>query len=129
MEYCNGGNLKEYLKKKKKLSQEEGVDFFRQLCHGYKVLNEKNILHRDIKLENVMLNDCTPKLCDFGFGKIVEEDVNEAKLQSYKCTPIYAAPQILVGEPYSSKCDIWSMGCMLYEMVFGYQKYPFIGRN
>ncbi|KRX08268.1 Protein kinase-like domain [Pseudocohnilembus persalinus] len=66
---------------------------------------------------------------DFGFGKIVEEGVDLPFAQSYKCTPIYASPQILTGEPYSSKCDVWSMGVLFYEMVIGCDCLPFFSQN
>jgi serine/threonine-protein kinase ULK/ATG1 len=72
MDYCNGGNLREYLKKKnKKLSEQEAVTFLRQLCQGYRVLYEQKIIHRDIKPENIMLSDGILKLGDFGFARVV----------------------------------------------------------
>lgn len=65
---------------------------------------------------------------DFGFAKIVAEGgVNTQFVQTYKCTPIYASPQMLKSEAYSSKTDIWSLGVLLFEMIYG--KYPFHAKD
>ena len=80
LDYCNGGNLRSYFKTKvdKKLSEEEAVDFFKQMINGYMNLYKQNIIHRDLKPENIMLSDGKIKIGDYGFGKIIEGDMNEA---------------------------------------------------
>lgn len=74
-----------------------------------------------------MLNDGKIKIGDFGFGRIIEGDMNEAVKMSRKCTPLYGSPQILFGQAYSSKADIWSIGIILYEMIYG--NWPFYGKS
>ena len=75
-----------------------------------------NIIHRDIKPENILLHNGIVKLADFGFCK---------PLKPGKCTktrvgsPIYMAPEILNAKPYDNRCDIYSMGVMLYELLYG----------
>lgn len=80
------------------------------------------VIHRDLKPENILLNDGLVKIGDFGFARIVS-DLEEAVRMTQKCSPLYAPPQILLNEKYSSKCDVWSMGCIFYEMLYG--KTPF----
>ena len=79
-------------------------------------------MHRDIKPDNIMIKDNQMKLGDFGFGKHITV-ANNPLLQSMRLTPMFGAPQIAFQEPYSDKCDIWSLGVLLYNMVTG--NYPF----
>jgi serine/threonine-protein kinase ULK/ATG1 len=84
-------------------------------------MREKQIVHRDLKLANILLtNDFVIKLADFGFAKFAE---NNILLQSYCGTPITMAPEILKRKQYNEKCDIWSLGIIIYKMLFG--DYPF----
>lgn len=62
------------------------------MVYGYRNLFEQNIIHRDLKPENIMLNDGKIKIGDFGFGRIIEGDMNEAVKMSRKCTPLYGSP-------------------------------------
>jgi serine/threonine protein kinase len=55
----------------------EAILFFKKICKGYEILHQKQILHRDIKLENILLHSGEPKIGDFGFGKVVEGNVDE----------------------------------------------------
>jgi serine/threonine protein kinase len=143
MEYCNSGTLLNYLKQKKILTEEEALYFFKQIISGYKYVKENNIVHRDLKLENIMLhkpnglkpNGLKPerqderkcnkesirlqvKIVDFGLAKIIgkETEVMESILGS----PIYMAPELINRKRYTSKVDIWSLGIILYELLFGF---------
>lgn len=74
-----------------------------------------------------MLHNGRVKLGDFGFGRFVEGNMNQQSRMSIKCTPIYASPQLLKKDGYSSKCDVWSSGCLLYKMLYG--EYPFMAKD
>eukprot|EP01052_Picozoa_sp_SAG31_P016111 SAG31_NODE_1055_length_10134_cov_14.461837_9_plen_101_part_00 len=90
-------------------------------------LHQQDIAHRDLKPENLLLQPnkdggSTIKIADFGFAKIVSELKTRMKdgkhLMMTSCgTPEYVAPEVLLNEGYDTKCDIWSMGVILYIMV------------
>jgi|688.fasta_scaffold341276_1 serine/threonine protein kinase len=84
-------------------------------------LHENRVLHRDLKPQNILLQDDKIKLCDFGFAKKMSASTNF--LRSIKGTPLYIAPEILQSKPYTHKVDIWSFGIILYELAYG--KTPF----
>ena len=72
---------------------------------------------------NIPLINFIPKLCDFGFAKVLEGDITQTKLG----TPATMAPEILKNEDYNSKCDLWSLGVIIYQLLF--KCLPFPGRN
>ena len=71
LEYCNEGDLLAYLKQKKKLPQEEAVEYFVQILHAFQTLVKSKIMHRDFKLANVLKHDGYIKIADFGFAKLL----------------------------------------------------------
>lgn len=82
------------------------------------------IAHRDIKLANVLIKkDFTIKLADFGFAKETNNE-EELMMKTYCGTPITMAPEILKGKPYGKKCDIWSLGVILFQLIFGKLPFP-----
>lgn len=121
MEYCNEGDLRNYIKSKDHLSESEAVNFLKQLLNGFKGLHEVNALHRDFKSANVLKKDGKIKIGDLGFGK--QSDTANTCLG----TSIYMAPEVLTNQTYNNKADIWSLGVVYYEMLFG--TFPFIGKN
>lgn len=120
MEYCDKALSQYRIEKGGRLSLPEIKEIFFQLNSALKYLNENNIIHRDLKLENVLIktndnNKNVIKLGDFGLSKYIHEN----ELISTNCgTPAYMAPEIQSGR-YTSKSDIWSVGVMMYLLRFG----------
>lgn len=86
---------------------------------GFQELAAKGIIHRDLKPANILVNSQGEfKLADFGFAKYVDH-FDSNMLQSCVGTPLYMAPQLLKKGKYSTKCDIWSVGFIFYEMLVG----------
>ena len=134
MELCDK-NLSQLLmektkKEKKCFNHEEILIFLEQLNNTFKIMNEKNIIHRDLKLENILIKynnneNFDIKITDYGSSK-------KLKSLSRNCstnigTTVYMAPEILNGEKYNYKCDLWSLGIIIYKLYFG--KSPFLGET
>ena len=141
MEYCNGKSLYDYVEYYKKdfkqnLSENDIQFIFKQLIAGLSYMIRMNIFHRDLKLENIMLQfdsytnyhrdidynkfslkDGTIKICDLGFSKKITSDVSTTVLG----TPMNMAPEIVnfKNTGYTEKVDIWSLGCIFYQLLFG----------
>ena len=123
MEYIKGNELFHYILMRKKLEEEEACYFFLQIINCIDYLIKLKIAHRDLKAENIIIeqNKKEIKLIDFGLSNIYENN----QLLSTACgSPIYAAPEMLLGKPYKgSTVDIWSAGILLYYMLCG--NFPF----
>ena len=119
-EYCNKSDL--CVKYKNVCSSVEVVmKFFRQACEAVKYLHQRNIVHLDIKLNNLFLDSKhNVKLGDFGFARELEEDQYLSENQG---TPSYSAPEIILRNSYRFEPDIWSLGVCLYVMT--YKIFPF----
>ena len=74
LEYCNEGDLSQYLKKNKTLSEKEAIEFFIQILNAFKTLNKHKIMHRDFKLANILMHDGEIKIADFGFSKLLTNE-------------------------------------------------------
>ena len=118
MEYANNGDLQTEISKKKKGSEkfnEEIIWLYSiQMIEGLKALHDKKIMHRDLKSANIFLskNKLECKLGDMNVSKVIKEKV----LRTQTGTPYYASPEVWRDEPYSYKSDLWSIGCVIYEM-------------
>ena len=128
LEYINGVNLLEILKNEKNhyIKEQRAKKLFSQIVKGISYCHKKNIFHRDIKLENILvLKDDTIKIIDFGFGIKCNRDT----LQKLFCgTPSYMAPEIVKKEKYiACYSDIWSLGVLFYAILFGI--FPFKGKD
>ena len=129
MEFADKGDLSKRIeeqKKRRKYFNERDIwRVFIQLIKGLKSLHDLNIIHRDIKSSNIFLfSDGTAKLGDLNVCKIISDN-NLGKTQAG--TPFFAAPEVWSEKPYGLKSDIWSLGCVLYEIVS--LKCPFSSNN
>lgn len=119
-EWAAAGDLKRQLRK----AQERGVGFeerviwkyFSQICNAMQHMHEKRIMHRDLKPANIFLTlDGTIKVGDLGLSRELSEHTVQA--HSKVGTPLYMSPEVLKGDGYDFKSDIWSLGCLLYELT------------
>ncbi|KAI9263721.1 kinase-like domain-containing protein [Sporodiniella umbellata] len=122
LEYAEGGELFEYIYKQKWLQEEEACRLFSQLISCVDYMHQKNIAHRDLKLENILLDGQGNLIVtDFGFANHFLPKSGD--LMSTSCgSPCYAAPElVMTGHRYSARAtDIWSSGVILYAMLCGY---------
>lgn len=124
MEYASGGELFERICNAGRFSEDEARFFFQQLISGVSYCHAMQVCHRDLKLENTLL-DGSPaprlKICDFGYSK---SSVLHSQPKSTVGTPAYIAPEVLLRQEYDGKiADVWSCGVTLYVMLVG--GYPF----
>lgn len=128
MEFADNGDLQarmNELKKKKEMMPEEEIwHYALKLINALVALHHKKIVHRDIKCANVFLcKDGSVKLGDLNVSKVAKYGM----LQTQTGTPYYASPEVWQDKPYDSKCDIWSLGCVIYEMAA--QHPPFLAQD
>ena len=118
MEYISGGNLQSFVKKRRKLGEKTAKILFKQIIDGIKYIHSQNIVHRDIKLENILIDlNNNIKICDFGVGKLINQNLI---LHDQCGTPVYMAPEIIKDKGYLGfPVDIWSSGIALYIMLSG----------
>ncbi len=119
MEYCEGGELFNYIVRKRKLNEEEASFFFYQIINGLEYIHSLGIVHRDLKPENLLLTkNHILKIIDFGLSNYFDKK----NLLSTPCgSPSYASPEMVSGKKYNGfKIDIWSTGIILYAMLCGY---------
>jgi serine/threonine protein kinase len=125
MDVAEGGSLCSYIKQRKRLHEDEARHVFCQLSKAVEYMHSLNIIHRDIKLENVLVDrNRNMKLIDYGFSVYVRDK----KLHIFCGTPSYMAPEIVQRREYWGKpVDVWSLGVLLYACLCGC--FPFTARN
>ena len=136
MELCDK-NLSTLLAEKiknnkgKAFTLEEIFEITKQLNNGFKIMKENKIIHRDLKLENILIKyddklkkSFTLKIADYGISKRLDS-LSKNYVNSKVGTFIYSAPEVLEGKQYNYKCDLWSIGIILYRLIFG--RSPFLG--
>jgi len=129
LEYCEGGDLEDAINIQKGIEQSfeelKITSWFKQLLDGVIYMHAKRILHRDLKTRNIFLKNNKIKIGDFGISKILMGTYDKAN--TFVGTPYYMSPEVLNHEDYDEKCDIWSLGIVLYRMCTF--KYPFDGSS
>jgi serine/threonine-protein kinase ULK2 len=148
LEFCNGGNLREFIKARRKpiLPEEQAHFFLLQIVRAIQDHSAVKVVHRDLKLVNIGLkieserfnneearnkfienldfekdrHKLRVKMIDYGLARILlEEDLATTQVG----TPVYAAPEVLEGREYTSSADVWSVGVLFFEMLTGYQPF------
>ena len=120
MEYCEGGELFDYIVEKERLDEFESSIFFYQLINALDYIHSKGVAHRDLKPENLLLSqNKNIKIIDFGLSNFFETGVGG--LATPCGSPSYASPEIIKGEIYDGfKIDVWASGIILFAMLCGY---------
>ena len=132
MELCDG-NLQNILNKRSSgFNRDEVLDIIKQLNNTFKIMSENKIIHRDLKLENILIkyddknkSKFTVKLTDYGVSRKIL--TLSQKCNTYAGTIMTMAPEILEGEEHDIKCDLWSLGVIIYQLFF--KKYPYDGET
>ncbi|XP_062507708.1 serine/threonine-protein kinase 36-like [Corticium candelabrum] len=116
-EFANG-ELFQILEDDKKFPEEQVQRIASQLVSALYYLHSHRIMHRDMKPQNVLVcHGGRIKLCDFGFARAMS--MNTLVLTSIKGTPLYMSPELVQEKPYDHNSDLWSLGCILYELFAG----------
>lgn len=123
MEYCGGGDLSHFVKSKQRLPEAVCQRFLQQLASALRYLRSQNVSHLDLKPSNILLSSKRNpilKIGDFGLAQHMPEEDTSSTM---KGSPLYMAPEIVLKRQYDAKVDLWSVGVILYECLFGKAPY------
>ncbi|XP_022934901.1 serine/threonine-protein kinase ATG1c-like isoform X1 [Cucurbita moschata] len=129
LEYCRGGDLSFYIQQRHgRIPEAIAKRFLQQLAAGLKVLRDNNLIHRDLKPQNLLLStsgdNSVLKIADFGFARSLQP---RGLAETLCGSPLYMAPEIMQLQKYDAKADLWSVGAILFQFVTG--RTPFTGNN
>ena len=122
-ELCNGGELFDEIVSRTRFGERDAANVIKQLISAISYCHSKKVCHRDLKPENILIDNkesLTIKLIDFGTSQRFED---EEKMELVLGTAYYIAPEVLKGE-YDEKCDVWSIGVILYILLSGEPPFP-----
>ncbi|KAM9355017.1 uncharacterized protein KZ484_013211 [Pholidichthys leucotaenia] len=121
MELCAGGDLMDRICERKRLEEREVRRYTRQILSAVEHLHKHGIVHRDLKIENFLLDEHNNiKIVDFGLSNTLKTDSLSLELLSTQCgSPAYAAPELLAHRKYGPKVDVWSVGVSMFAMLTG----------
>ncbi|XP_025908494.1 serine/threonine-protein kinase ULK3 [Nothoprocta perdicaria] len=127
MEFCAGGDLSRFIRARRSLPEKVVRVFLQQLACALKFLHDRNISHLDLKPQNILLSSLEKpqlKLADFGFAQYMSPWDEQHVLRG---SPLYMAPEMICCQQYDARADLWSLGVILYEALFGHP--PFASRS
>ncbi|XP_078055927.1 serine/threonine-protein kinase ULK3-like [Mustelus asterias] len=127
MEFCAGGDLSHFIRSRRMLPEQVARRFLQQLASALQYLHQRNISHLDLKPKNVLLSSLTVphlKLADFGFAQHMSPWDEKHVLRG---SPLYMAPEMVCRKQYDARADLWSVGVILYEALFG--RPPFASKS
>jgi len=118
MEYCSNGSLERMIQRKYEFSLNQKIAILLSIARGMSFLHAKQVIHRDLKCDNVLMNEfLIPKVSDLGISKLANE-LNSANMTAIIGTSAYMAPEVFNGEQYSYKCDVFSFSIMIFQLLF-----------
>jgi serine/threonine protein kinase len=134
LEFFEGADLAQVLRTAGGVALMTALDIAEQICSGLQYAHAQGVLHRDLKPSNIMIKwsegEPIVKIVDFGIAKLIDEDENRPKLTKTGeviGTPTYMSPEQIVGKDVDQRSDLYSVGCVLYELLAGSP--PFVGSN
>ncbi|XP_067105073.1 serine/threonine-protein kinase ULK3 isoform X2 [Osmerus mordax] len=124
LEWCSGGDLSRFIRSRRLLPERVARRFLQQIACALQFLHERNICHLDLKPQNILLCGSVLKLADFGFAQYMSPWDEQSVLRG---SPLYMAPEMVCRQQYDSRVDLWSVGVILYEALFG--RAPFASKS
>ncbi|PUZ49614.1 hypothetical protein GQ55_7G340400 [Panicum hallii var. hallii] len=128
LELCEGGDLAAFIRRNGRVAERVARNFMKQIGAGLQVLRRHQVVHRDLKPQNILLSspssDAILKISDFGLARVLRPG-EYADTACGSC--LYMAPEVMLFQKYDDKVDMWSIGAILFELLNGYP--PFHGRS